>query len=213
MQTTPIRPGTYLLLQFGGRMAMDLTNKHTVTGYTKHEKNNQKWEISPFGAGYSIKSVTGPIERYVACETDTSVSTKPYPVSWRIESISRNEETNFQIVWPNSQLAITLTSSDPGTKVRLAPVGDPGQEWTTRRVGEVRTNVAPGAPMTTQSTYTLSSSDSEPAIRIEGAGSHPTIVINDRNTIPENGELVFTTTTTWSNTMTSTVTKFERIMK
>ncbi|EIW78964.1 hypothetical protein CONPUDRAFT_166813 [Coniophora puteana RWD-64-598 SS2] len=138
MQTTPILPGTYLLLQFGERMAMDLTHGHTVIGYTKHERPNQQ--------------------------------------------------------------------------VRLTPAGDPGQEWTARRIGELTEKSAPSsAPVTTQSTYTVSSS--EPAIRIEGAGSHPTIVINDRNAIPENGELVFTTTTTWSNTMTSTVTKFERILK
>ncbi|EIW78961.1 carbohydrate-binding module family 13 protein [Coniophora puteana RWD-64-598 SS2] len=221
METTPIRPGVYLLLQSGGQIAMDLVNENPVEGHLKHEYSNQKWEISPFEAGYSIRSLYGILGKYLTCETDSSVITKTHPVSWAIQDIPGNREPTIRIVWPNSPLAITLSSFDPGTKVRmfdglavyvnvtkvkLAPIGEPGQEWTVRRVGEPTTNPAPGAPVISQATYTVSSS--EPAIRVEGAGNHPTIVINDGASIPENGELVFTSTTT-----TTTVTKVERNLR
>ncbi|EIW77949.1 carbohydrate-binding module family 13 protein [Coniophora puteana RWD-64-598 SS2] len=206
MEGGPIHAGIYQLVQFGGETAMDLSagDNRTLIAYGKHESDNQKWEFSPLGAGYSIKGMHSGT--YLTCETvqmNATIIATPYPVSWSVENISGKQEPTVRIVWPNSPLAMTLISSSSGTRVKLASVGQTGQEWAAHRVGELSTNPqpGPGAPVVTQSTYTISSS--EPAIRVNGGGNHPTIVINSRDAIPESGELVFTSTTT-------TVTKIDR---
>ncbi|EIW78990.1 hypothetical protein CONPUDRAFT_83363 [Coniophora puteana RWD-64-598 SS2] len=117
MDTGSIRPGIYLILQYGGGTSMDLVGKRVVKGHIRHEGDTQKWELSPFGTGHSIKSLFEDSGMYITYDTDANVIATPYPVCWNIEVISGRPEPTIRIMWPNSPLAITLSSSTPDTGV------------------------------------------------------------------------------------------------
>ncbi|EIW84565.1 hypothetical protein CONPUDRAFT_100750, partial [Coniophora puteana RWD-64-598 SS2] len=87
----PIRAGVYLVARIEEDSAIDLSGDdgRTVIGYKIHKGNNQKWEFSPMGAGYSIKCV-GP-GTYLSCEKEqegATVVAALNPVSWDITMLS-----------------------------------------------------------------------------------------------------------------------------
>jgi len=219
-----MRAGIYKFFQFEGKKAMDLAarDNKTIIACDTHQGDNQKWEFSPFGAGHSIKSVRSGT--YLTCGTvqmNAEVIATPYPVSWSVEKVQRDkEEPTVRILWPNSPLAMTLSSLEVSKPLlKLASVGQAGQEWTALRIDEptpapssIGSGAAPQPCEACGSQHTCILPKKSPAVRIDGPGQHPTIEIHCLDIVPENGTLIFTSAT--SNTATSstvtTVTRIER---
>lgn len=80
----------------------------TQQAHPAHGNKNQQWEISPMGAGYSIRSVHNG--NYVTIESglaDGTVVANPYPVSWVFDA-SDPEENVWKIGWPNNALCLNM---------------------------------------------------------------------------------------------------------
>lgn len=79
---------------------------YTTPAYT--DWRSEQWEISPMGAGYSIRSVHNG--NYVTIESglaDGTVVANPYPVSWVFDA-SDPEENVWKIGWPNNALCLNM---------------------------------------------------------------------------------------------------------
>jgi len=90
------------------------------------EIETQKWEVSPLGAGHSIRNLkTG---KYLSVKTltkDAHIVASDYPVAWYIREVRVNEEnaTFCEIRWPMTEIMFELGdfgSSHPKTKVFIS---------------------------------------------------------------------------------------------
>ena len=73
-------------------LTIDLNNKERIHGYPKHSGKNQQWELSQFGAGFSIRSLlsssNGEEGLYLSLGdwggSSEPVVLSPFPVAWDI---------------------------------------------------------------------------------------------------------------------------------
>jgi len=178
----------------------------TIIGFSAHGWENQQWEISPLGAGYSIRSVhTG---NYVTIESGlangTTVVANPYPVSWVFDASDCKEDV-WKIGWPNNALLFAMDKS--GSRHILLQSDDSlsgscDSLWRLVKLG----------PIASDSPHQSSVRNPTPQELIidppASTTTADTIIDAEGLKLGGNGELAITTTTT---TVTTTVTKVKRV--
>lgn len=123
----PISRGTYTFINRQSGTAMEMgTTDHSVIGMPPKEIETQKWDISPLGAGHSIKNLkTGKYLSVKSLSKEAHVVASDYPVAWFIREVRVAEEnTTFcEIRWPMTEIMLELShhgSSSPKTKIILS---------------------------------------------------------------------------------------------
>ncbi|KAL4062653.1 hypothetical protein J3A83DRAFT_4194383 [Scleroderma citrinum] len=120
----PISRGTYTFVNRQSGTAMEMgTTDHSVMGMPPKEIETQKWEISPLGAGHSIRNLkTGKYLSVKSLSKEAHVVASDYPAAWFIREVRVQEEnaTFCEIRWPMTDIMLELSdygSSSPKTKV------------------------------------------------------------------------------------------------
>ncbi|KIJ65357.1 carbohydrate-binding module family 13 protein [Hydnomerulius pinastri MD-312] len=105
---------------------MDITNDNfTLVGNPPREVDSQKWEISPLGAGHSIRNVkTGKYLSVKSISREALIVASDFPASWHIKEVHVTEESAafYEIRWPLTDFMFELSdlgSSSPKTKIHL----------------------------------------------------------------------------------------------
>ncbi|KAI5998524.1 hypothetical protein F5J12DRAFT_318630 [Pisolithus orientalis] len=120
----PVHRGTYTFVNRQSGTAMEMnTTDHSLIGMPPKENETQKWEISPLGAGHSIRNLkSGKYLSVKSLSKDAPVVASDYPVAWFIREVRVNEENAafYEIRWPMTDIMLELAdsgSSTPKTKV------------------------------------------------------------------------------------------------
>jgi len=119
-----MQPGIYTFTNVLSSSAMDLSggDHKSIIGFPAHGRDNQQWELTPLGHGFSIRSLSSG--QYLTIEAGiyngVPIVASPFPVSWVVQVDVHDKET-VHIGWPNSHYIIELEAgnSTPGTKVQL----------------------------------------------------------------------------------------------
>lgn len=132
------RAGVYSLANARGGTSMDLSaaDNKSVIGFPSHEGKNQQWKFEQLGNGYTIQSVATNLFLTVdeGPADGAFVVASPFPVSWKVETVSEGEQVVVRLMWPNGKFAFDLAgfgNATPGTKIQLAPsrVEERCQQW------------------------------------------------------------------------------------
>lgn len=123
----PVHRGTYTFVNRQSGTAMEMnTTDHSLIGMPPKENETQKWEISPLGAGHSIRNLkSGKYLSVKSLSKDAPVVASDYPVAWFIREVRVNEENAafYEIRWPMTDIMLELAdsgSSTPKTKILIA---------------------------------------------------------------------------------------------
>ncbi|KAI0065086.1 hypothetical protein BV25DRAFT_1799019, partial [Artomyces pyxidatus] len=121
-------PGVYTLTDVRWGMALDLSggDGRSAIGFAKHGWENQQWEWSPLGAGYTIRSVQS--QAYLAVDNFNNIQngraapivTSSFPACWDMEILTDDDDDDgiyARIRWPHSDLALGLGGEVPGARV------------------------------------------------------------------------------------------------
>ncbi|KAF8063232.1 hypothetical protein FPV67DRAFT_233952 [Lyophyllum atratum] len=203
-----LRPGVYQIFNFVSGTTIDLsgTDRKSISGFIPHEGPNQKWEFSPLGKGYSIRSLyTGD---YITVEDEiydgVSIVASPYPLSWALEA-DDFEQGIWRIAWPNTTRLFVFDLADqgnskPGTPIQLKEryPFESSRLW--------RFVLQRATPESTVDSRAPSNIPHQPESPITSTAD--TIINAEGLKLGGNGELTVTTTTT---TITTTVTKVAKL--
>lgn len=206
-QIRDLAPGIYKIENVSIRdCVLDLSgvDNKTIIGFSAHGWENQQWEISPLGAGYSIKSVhTG---NYVTIESGlangTTVVANPYPVSWVFDPSDCGKEDVWKIGWPNNALLFDMDMSGSRHIILQSNDSSSGSRWRLVKLGEIATDIPDQTSVRNPTPQELII---DPPASTTTAD---TIIDAEGLKLGGNGELAITTTTT---TVTTTVTKVKRV--
>ncbi|KIK18925.1 hypothetical protein PISMIDRAFT_174835 [Pisolithus microcarpus 441] len=140
----PVNRGTYTFVNRQSGTAMEMGTDHSLIGMPPKENEMQKWEISPLGAGHSIRNLkSGKYLSVKSLSKDAPIVASDYPAAWFIREVRVNEENAafyeyglsqafvdscasvsigviYRIRWPMTDIMLELAdsgSSTPKTKV------------------------------------------------------------------------------------------------
>lgn len=105
---------------------MEMGTDHSLIGMPPKENEMQKWEVSPLGAGHSIRNLkNGKYLSVKSLSKDAPIVASDYPVAWFIREVRVNEENAafYEIRWPMTDIMLELAdsgSSAPKTKILIA---------------------------------------------------------------------------------------------
>jgi len=201
-----LTPGLYRIVNDESpKVAIDLSghDRISVLAYEAHEGENQQWEFSRLGPGYSIRSLyTGG---YITLESGViegaSLIATAFPTSWALEA-DDFEAGVWRIRWPNSSFVFDFS----GDRVHLCnryPF-KPSRLW---RLIPVEVDKNPKPIEAHQLEFVTASPKklkSEPSL----STTADTVIDVEGLKLGGNGEMSITTTTT---TVTTSVTRVKRL--
>ncbi|KIM43918.1 carbohydrate-binding module family 13 protein [Hebeloma cylindrosporum] len=200
-----LTPGVYRIVNDGSsNIVVDLSayDKISILAYETNDGENQKWEFSRLGSGYSIRSLyTGG---YITLETGvvegaTLIATG-FPMSWAVEA-DDFEAGVWRIRWPNSSFVFDYV----GNRVTLCNRYPfcPSRLW---RLVPAEVNAPSVVEGDTLEFVTAAPRNikSEPSLKTTA----DTVIDVEGLKLGGNGEMSITTTTT---TVTTSVTTVRRL--
>ncbi|KAI6040164.1 hypothetical protein EDC04DRAFT_1551141 [Pisolithus marmoratus] len=163
----PINRGTYTFVNRQSGTAMEMGTDHSLMGMPPKENETQKWDISPLGAGHSIRNQKSG--KYLSVKSllkDAPIVASDYPVAWFIREVRVHEENAafYEIRWPMTDIMLELAdsgSSTPKTKIlitdsHLTPDKHRARFWRANRVRQPSFyQPSPSANNTGNSTFSL----------------------------------------------------------
>ncbi|KAF9234384.1 hypothetical protein BU15DRAFT_79067 [Melanogaster broomeanus] len=105
---------------------MELTSDYMVVGMPPKDVDTQKWEVTPLGAGHSIRNVKyGKYLSVKSISKEALVVASDFPAAWDVKEVRVAEESAafYEIHWPMTDFIFELSdfgSSNPKTKIHIS---------------------------------------------------------------------------------------------